>query len=37
MLMLIVGENIGDKNNHVYAFGGPDMSVNSLEKYSNFN
>ncbi|EGO8717424.1 transcriptional regulator [Enterococcus faecalis] len=34
-LMLIVGKNIDDKINHAYAFGGPDMSVNSLEKYFN--
>ncbi|EGO8281415.1 TPA: LCP family protein [Enterococcus faecalis] len=33
--MLIVGKNIDDKINHAYAFGGPDMSVNSLEKYFN--
>ncbi|MFC0616336.1 LCP family glycopolymer transferase [Enterococcus faecalis] len=33
--MLIVGKDMDDKINHAYAFGGPKMSINSLEKYFN--
>ncbi len=31
--MTIVGKNVEDKINHAYAFGGAEMSINSLEHY----